>query len=630
MWLLFQLAGGQKYAKPLLIAWERGGQKVDKGCGTGKNVLFLGNLKSKLVMPRKTGGLWLILLLMSFPVRAADYFKWLPVSSAFDSIASQVEYGFIHHAGQEQRKTWIKMLDSLSACRKGEAGRVMQWRSLYWKARTLLIGGDRMASDSVLSEALALVDSLHWPYDYMRMLHLEASLRKESLPDTYIALKGIEDFYRQARDSFMLAHACIDIGTVLTEIGDYGKAFGYMQEAGDIYRDLGETVYETKNRLNVANLLYLNGNYETSASMLKQLLEDSVCKEDAGFLIRVLLLLSEEGGDPDSMYAARAYGLARRYQASAFEKYAAVYLGDWYKDAGASDSALRMYCHAGEIDVRIPDALELLRLRHLAEVYGALGRDKEALRCWIRYAALKDTVDEEDNLLKIHQAEWRSVIARYEMDLLYSQERAAYKMKLSWMIWGGLILFLLALCYVFWKNRQEEKAKKKLKEIENAELGHRLENEALQKKYLEVELASRERELTSSQLILAEHKNELQSVENLLRKEAAQGGVNEGAFAALDGLLKQYLGKKDEWALFRVQFEKVHPAFFQKLKQHCPDLTEGELRLCAYLSLGMESKQIARMLSLQPDSIKKSRYRLRQKLRLETKDSIEDFLRRFL
>ena len=340
MWLLFQLAGGQKYAKPLLIAWERGGQKVDKGCGTGKNVLFLGNLKSKLVMSKKTGGLWLILLLMSFPVRAADYFKWPPVSSAFDSVASQVEYGFIHHAGREQRKTWIKMLDSLSACRKGEAGRVMQWRSLYWKARTLLIGGDRMASDSVLSEALALVDSLHWPYDYMRMLHLEASLRKESLPDTYIALKGIEDFYRQARDSFMLAHACIDIGTVLTEIGDYGKAFGYMQEAGDIYRDLGETVYETKNRLNVANLLYLNGNYEISASMLKQLLEDSVCKEDAGFLIRVLLLLSEEGGDPDSMYAARAYGLARRYQASAFEKYAAVYLGDWYKEAGASDSAL--------------------------------------------------------------------------------------------------------------------------------------------------------------------------------------------------------------------------------------------------------------------------------------------------
>lgn len=581
-------------------------------------------------MPKKTGGLWLILLLMSFPVRAADYFKWPPVSSVFDSIASQVEYGFIHHAGREQRKAWIKMLDSLSACRKGEAGRVMQWRSLYWKARTLLIGGDRMASDSVLSEALALVDSLHWPYDYMRMLHLEASLRKESLPDTYIALKGIEDFYRQARDSFMLAHACIDIGTVLTEIGDYGKAFGYMQEAGDIYRDLGETVYETKNRLNVANLLYLNGDYETSASMLKQLLEDSVCKEDVGFLIRVLLLLSEEGNDPDSMYAARAYGLSRRYQASAFEKYSAVYLGDWYKDAGASDSALRMYRHAGEIDVRIPDALELLRLRHLAEVYGALGRDKEALRCWSRYAALKDTVDEEDNLLKIHQAEWRSVIARYEMDLLYSQERASYRMKLSWMIWGGLLLFLLALCYVFWKNRQEEKAKKKLKEIENAELGYRLENEALQKKYLEVELASRERELTSNQLILAEHKNELQSVENLLRKEAAEGGVNEGAFAALDGLLKQYLGKKDEWALFRLQFEKVHPAFFQKLKQHCPDLTEGELRLCAYLSLGMESKQIARMLSLQPDSIKKSRYRLRQKLRLETKDSIEDFLRRFL
>ena len=55
-------------------------------------------------------------------------------------------------------------------------------------------------------------------------------------------------------------------------------------------------------------------------------------------------------------------------------------------------------------------------------------------------------------------------------------------------------------------------------------------------------------------------------------------------------------------------------------------ITEGELRLCAYIRTGMENKHIAQMLSLQPESVKKNRYRLRQKLNLG-KESLEDFLR---
>lgn len=57
-------------------------------------------------------------------------------------------------------------------------------------------------------------------------------------------------------------------------------------------------------------------------------------------------------------------------------------------------------------------------------------------------------------------------------------------------------------------------------------------------------------------------------------------------------------------------------------------LTENDLRPCAYLSIGMERKQIARMLVLQPASIRRACMRLRKKFQLASEDSLEDFLRR--
>ena len=45
-----------------------------------------------------------------------------------------------------------------------------------------------------------------------------------------------------------------------------------------------------------------------------------------------------------------------------------------------------------------------------------------------------------------------------------------------------------------------------------------------------------------------------------------------------------------------------------------PALTPGELRLSCLLSIGLDNKQISRLLSIQPDSVKKARQRLRAKL----------------
>ena len=169
--------------------------------------------------------------------------------------------------------------------------------------------------------------------------------------------------------------------------------------------------------------------------------------------------------------------------------------------------------------------------------------------------------------------------------------------------------------------------KKQLKELENKDLSMRLENETLQKNRFKSDLASKDRELASNSLIIMEKNQVLKSLADEIERAKEQGMIHLGTAAQIGNNIKVHLGMNDEWEFFKMQFVKVHPDFFVRLKALAPSVTEGELRLCAYIRTGMENKQIAQMLSLQPDSIKKNRYRLRQKLNIAGKESLETFLR---
>lgn len=56
-----------------------------------------------------------------------------------------------------------------------------------------------------------------------------------------------------------------------------------------------------------------------------------------------------------------------------------------------------------------------------------------------------------------------------------------------------------------------------------------------------------------------------------------------------------------------------------------PALTQGEKRLCCLLSLDMDAKQMARLLMIQPDSVKKTRHRLRRKLGMKPDETFTSF-----
>ena len=80
------------------------------------------------------------------------------------------------------------------------------------------------------------------------------------------------------------------------------------------------------------------------------------------------------------------------------------------------------------------------------------------------------------------------------------------------------------------------------------------------------------------------------------------------------------------WENFIQYFEQVHKDFSANIKRKYPEITSNELRLLALLKMNLSSKEIANILNISPEGIKKARYRLRKKLNITTEESLQDLV----
>ncbi|MCK5846204.1 MAG: hypothetical protein KAG84_02110 [Bacteroidales bacterium] len=82
----------------------------------------------------------------------------------------------------------------------------------------------------------------------------------------------------------------------------------------------------------------------------------------------------------------------------------------------------------------------------------------------------------------------------------------------------------------------------------------------------------------------------------------------------------------NNWEGFKIQFQNVHPNFFNSLLEVEPNLTQNELRMCAYIKMNMSTKEIANLLNISDRSIQTSRYRLKKKLTLDPNNDLITYI----
>lgn len=80
------------------------------------------------------------------------------------------------------------------------------------------------------------------------------------------------------------------------------------------------------------------------------------------------------------------------------------------------------------------------------------------------------------------------------------------------------------------------------------------------------------------------------------------------------------------WDEFNHLFSQVHQSFFANLALRFTDISAAERKLCGLLKLNMSTKEIAIIMNQSPDSVKKTKQRLKKKLNLSNDESLTQYL----
>jgi tetratricopeptide (TPR) repeat protein len=281
------------------------------------------------------------------------------------------------------------------------------------------------------------------------------------------------------------------------------------------------------------------------------------------------------------------------------------------------DSAMVYVNRAVELEAKNPSLYQKSYIYNtLSTIYENTGQYKDALHYSNKFIAVQDSVLTTESVNRVAETAFQ-----YELDKERKiSELAAQEQRLK----TGILTLLLSLIVViilflfYW---QRSKAKKYILQQDNL---------ALQKAKLESELEFQHKEITSNFLRLAERNEVILDVVQKLKKSSVQfKKENQKLIQNIIHDLEHDL-PSDFWKQFENSFLKIHKNFYTQLEAKHPKLTPNEKRLCAFLKLNLNTKEIASILHLPISSVETARVRLRRKLELaNTKISLVEYLSNF-
>lgn len=185
-----------------------------------------------------------------------------------------------------------------------------------------------------------------------------------------------------------------------------------------------------------------------------------------------------------------------------------------------------------------------------------------------------------------------------------------------------LTIFLISLIR---KNRNKNRQIKTLNiELKELIANLKTKNDDLVDKKTEIESL-----LNLNEQALFSRVLKISTYNDAIRKITEDIESNKDASSYLISVNKKLLSlisEEELWEDFKIQFEKIRPDFFSKLKQISPNLSVNDLKHCTYIVSNLKSKEVAQLINVSPRSVETTRYRVKKKMGLEKEDSLYDLL----
>jgi len=153
----------------------------------------------------------------------------------------------------------------------------------------------------------------------------------------------------------------------------------------------------------------------------------------------------------------------------------------------------------------------------------------------------------------------------------------------------------------------------------------------LQNEKLQAEISHKNMQLADSTLSIIRKNEVLIEIKEELERQKQDLGPRYPAryLQKLTTLIDKNISNDNDWAIFETLFDQAHENFFKRLKQSFPELTQSDLKLCAYLKLNLASKEIAPLLNISIRGVEIRRYRLRKRLSLASDDNLVEYIMQF-
>lgn len=417
-----------------------------------------------------------------------------------------------------------------------------------------------------------------------------------------------------------VASAYWNIGNILLDLDKVGEAKAYYEKSLVIYQQLGYEadvidlqfqlagVYEKQGSLSKAKELFLkcavfakeHGQQNALAEVYDHLgdieMVQGSYKEAEDYLLSGLSMALQNGDRklPGQFYRRLTDLYMITDQLGEAEKYALL--------------SMQNAAEVGRSKKIITDYL------NLSEIYERQGKLQLALDYHKQYAIQQDSIFgiEKLNAINDLQLELERAKKQQEIELLKEKEKRSTLQKRGMAV--GLVGLALLSGLLVYAMRQRLIKNKLAKEKVDQQL-----------RFSEEELQRKKQELTAYAMQLA-HKNELLSgIKNDVQDLSVESSKRKSVQRIVNTI---HINQNDDetWEGFRTRFQAVHQDFEVTIKKSYPAVSNNELRLMSLLKMKLSNKEIANILNISNDGIKKARYRLRKKLGMEREESLEDLI----
>ena len=382
--------------------------------------------------------------------------------------------------------------------------------------------------------------------------------------------------YKEQKDNVYIANVTNDIGNVYYHLKKFKPAEAHLKTALELAKEHKISETEANTMYNLGKVYHEKGDYKKALDYLKDAL---FIHEENNYVVNIMSTENEIG---------------RTYLSLNQPKNAIPFLNRTIKKA-LDKGPLKQLIYA-------------YKLRSLA--YKEMGALASSLSDKEKFIILNDSIfnstksQQVEELRILYETEKKEQqIALQEQEITVLEQKAEISNLQKLLMGIGLLLSVIG----FYAIRQKMKRNK------------------LEKEKVDAELEFKKKELTTHALNLA-RKNE--TLENLKMK-AQELKETENTSTGYNQLIRSInfdLQDDNNWENFSRYFEEVHKDFNSNIKNKYPEVTSNELRLLALLKMNLSSKEIANILNISAEGIKKARYRLRKKLDLTTEDSLQDLV----